>query len=133
MTRRGDGVPATSPERMIVDSLDARTQREQIELVARQALERGLTTPRRLLGGATTRPRRVAALVRPPSRRNRSVRSGDAAPFRQGLEQPPEPLGGSQRFTVGHRPASAFLDPVLGADTGLAELRDVDAPGWRRG
>jgi predicted transcriptional regulator of viral defense system len=62
-TRRVDGVLATSPERTIVDSLEAGTQPEQIELAVRQALERGLTTPRRLRTAATNRPGRVRRFI----------------------------------------------------------------------
>ncbi|MDP8956149.1 MAG: type IV toxin-antitoxin system AbiEi family antitoxin domain-containing protein [Actinomycetota bacterium] len=62
-TRRVGGVLATTPERTIVDSLDAGTQPEQIELAIRQALERGLTTPRRLRAAATGRPSRVQTFV----------------------------------------------------------------------
>jgi predicted transcriptional regulator of viral defense system len=50
------GVPTTSPERSIVDSLDAGTQPEQVELAIGQALARGLTTPRRLRAAAVERP-----------------------------------------------------------------------------
>lgn len=57
--RRVSGVLATSPERTIVDSLEAGTQLEQIELAVRQALERALTTPRRLRTTAASRPARV--------------------------------------------------------------------------
>jgi predicted transcriptional regulator of viral defense system len=42
------GVPVTSPERSIVDSLEAGVGPEQIEQSVRQALERGLTTRKRL-------------------------------------------------------------------------------------
>jgi predicted transcriptional regulator of viral defense system len=62
-TRRVDGVLATSPERTIVDSLEAGTQPEQIELAVRQALERGLTTPRRLRTAATNRAARVQRFI----------------------------------------------------------------------
>jgi len=62
-TRRVDGVLATSPERTIVDSLEAGTKPEQIELAIRQALERGLTTPRRLRAAAANRPNRVRSLI----------------------------------------------------------------------
>jgi predicted transcriptional regulator of viral defense system len=62
-TRRVDGVLATSPERTIVDSLEAGTQPEQIELAVRQALERGLTTPRRLRAAAADRPNRVRSFI----------------------------------------------------------------------
>ncbi len=61
--RRVAGVLATSPERTIVDSLDADTQLEQIELAVRQALDRGLTTPHRLRAAAAGRPRRVRAFI----------------------------------------------------------------------
>lgn len=46
--RTVEGVPVTSPERSIVDSPEAGTQLEQVELAIGQALERGLTTPSRL-------------------------------------------------------------------------------------
>ncbi|MGA2166126.1 MAG: hypothetical protein ABSH36_16905 [Solirubrobacteraceae bacterium] len=58
-----DGVPVTTPERTIVDSLQAGTQPEQIELAVRQALERRLTTPRRLHAAAAERPARVRNLI----------------------------------------------------------------------
>jgi predicted transcriptional regulator of viral defense system len=61
--RQVAGVRATSPERTIVDSLEAGTQAEQIELAVRQALERGLTTPRRLRAAATGRPARVRTFI----------------------------------------------------------------------
>jgi predicted transcriptional regulator of viral defense system len=61
--RRVAGVLATSPERTIVDSLEAGTQPEQIELAVHQALERGLTTTRLLLGAAAGRPSRVRAFI----------------------------------------------------------------------
>jgi predicted transcriptional regulator of viral defense system len=43
-----DGVPVTSPERTLVDALEDGSAPEQIELAIRQAIDRGLTTPRRL-------------------------------------------------------------------------------------
>ena len=61
--RRVSGVLATSPERTIVDSLEAGTQLEQIELAVGQALERGLTTPRRLRAAAARRPARVRTFI----------------------------------------------------------------------
>lgn len=61
--RRVDGVLATTPERTIVDSLEAGTQPEQIELAIRQALERGLTTPRRLRAAAGDRSNRVRQFI----------------------------------------------------------------------
>lgn len=57
------GVPATTPERAIVDSLQAGSQPEQIELAVRQALERGLTTPRRLRAATAERPARVRSFI----------------------------------------------------------------------
>lgn len=61
--RRVVGVPVTSPERTIVDSLEAGTQPEQIELSIRQALQRGLMTSRRLRAAAAGRPTRVRSFV----------------------------------------------------------------------
>jgi predicted transcriptional regulator of viral defense system len=57
------GLPVTSAERTIVDSLEAGAQPEQIEIAVRQALERGLTTPRRLRAAALTRPARVRRFI----------------------------------------------------------------------
>lgn len=57
------GLPVTSPERTIVDALETGTQPEQVELAVHQALERGLTTPRRLRAAASTRPARVHKFV----------------------------------------------------------------------
>jgi predicted transcriptional regulator of viral defense system len=57
------GVPVTTPERTIVDSLQTGTQPEQIELAVHQALDRELTTPRRLRAAAAERPTRVRSLV----------------------------------------------------------------------
>jgi predicted transcriptional regulator of viral defense system len=57
------GVPVTSPERTIVDSLRAGTQPEQIELAVRQALARGLTTPGRLQAALAGSPARVSDLI----------------------------------------------------------------------
>jgi hypothetical protein len=57
------GVPVTSPERSIVDSLEAGAQLEQIEMAIGQALERGLTTRRRLREAASGRSSRVRGFV----------------------------------------------------------------------
>jgi predicted transcriptional regulator of viral defense system len=57
------GIEVTTPERSIVDSLDFGTQPEQIEMAIRQALDRGLTTPRRLRGAAEGRSSRVRTFV----------------------------------------------------------------------
>lgn len=57
------GLPVTSPERSIVDVLETGAQPEQVELAVRQALERGLTTPRRLRAAASTRSARVRKFI----------------------------------------------------------------------
>ena len=57
------GMPVTGPERTIVDALEAGTQPEQIELAIREALERGMTTPRRLRATANERSTRVRVFV----------------------------------------------------------------------
>jgi len=57
------GVRATSPERTLVDGVEDGTSPEQIELAIRQALSRGLTTPRRLREAAATRSSRTRGLV----------------------------------------------------------------------
>lgn len=57
------GVPTTVPERSIVDCLQAGTQPEQVALAVRQALERGLTTPRRLRAATAGRSDRVRGFV----------------------------------------------------------------------
>jgi predicted transcriptional regulator of viral defense system len=57
------GVVVTSPERTIVDALETGTQLEQIELAVSQALERGLTTPRRLRAAAAGRSSRVRTFI----------------------------------------------------------------------
>ncbi len=67
--RRGDFVPrgplrVTAPARSVIDAAEAGTAPEQIALAVRQALDRGLTTPKQLLILAAERSRRVADLVR---------------------------------------------------------------------
>lgn len=62
-TREVRGVPVTSPERSIVDSLEAGTQPEQTGQAIRQALERGLTTRWRLREAAAGRSARVREFV----------------------------------------------------------------------
>ncbi len=57
------GVQVTSPERTLVDALEDGVQPEQVELGIRQALDRGLTTPRRLRGAAAKRSARTRAAV----------------------------------------------------------------------
>ena len=65
--REVSGVTATTPERTIVDSIDAGTQPEQVELAIREALRRGLTTTHRLTDATASSSRardRVDAVVR---------------------------------------------------------------------
>jgi predicted transcriptional regulator of viral defense system len=57
------GLPVTRPERTIVDSLAAGTQPEQIQMAIRQALDRGVTTPRRLRTAASRSSVRVAKFI----------------------------------------------------------------------
>jgi hypothetical protein len=52
-------VEATSPERTLIDCIEAGTQPEQVELAIRQVLQRGLTTPRRLADVAAARSSRA--------------------------------------------------------------------------
>jgi predicted transcriptional regulator of viral defense system len=61
--RRLAGMPVTTPERTILDALQAGTQLEQIELAIAQAIDRGLTTPLRLRSAAASRPARARAFV----------------------------------------------------------------------
>jgi len=57
------GVHVTTPERALVDAIEGGTQPEQIELGIRQAVDRGLTTPRRLRDAADGRSARVRAII----------------------------------------------------------------------
>jgi hypothetical protein len=57
------GLPVTNPERTIGDVLETGAQPEQIEMAIRQALERGLTTPRRLHMAASSRSARVRRFI----------------------------------------------------------------------
>jgi len=57
------GLPVTNPDRTIVDCLDAGTQPEQVELAISQALERGLTSTRRIRAAAAGRSARVRGFV----------------------------------------------------------------------
>jgi predicted transcriptional regulator of viral defense system len=61
--RSVDGVLVTSPERTIVDCLESGVQPDQVRLAIRQALDRGLTTQRRLSHAATGHARRVLQVV----------------------------------------------------------------------
>lgn len=58
-----EGVPATRPERTIVDVLESGAQPEQVGMAIDQALKRGLTTPQRLTATASTRTPRVRSFV----------------------------------------------------------------------
>ncbi|MGH3546347.1 MAG: type IV toxin-antitoxin system AbiEi family antitoxin domain-containing protein [Mycobacteriales bacterium] len=53
------GMPVTSPERSIMDCLTSGEQPEQIVMAIGQAIERGLTTPRRLRAAAANRADRI--------------------------------------------------------------------------
>lgn len=61
--RRIHGLPTTSPERTIVDALEAGTQPEQVEMALHQAVARAIITPRRLRGAAASRSSRVRGFV----------------------------------------------------------------------
>jgi predicted transcriptional regulator of viral defense system len=62
MTTR-DGIRLTSATRTILDAAETGTAAEQIEMAVRQAVDRGLVTPDRLLRGAGERSQRVQRLV----------------------------------------------------------------------
>ena len=57
------GVPVTSPERTIVDALDAGTQPEQIEMALHQALDRGLSSPGRIRAATEGRSPRARYFI----------------------------------------------------------------------
>lgn len=57
------GVAVTSPERSIIESLKGGVQPEQVELAIRQALDRSLTTPRRLREASRIGPSWVRELL----------------------------------------------------------------------
>jgi hypothetical protein len=57
------GLPVTNPERTIVDAFEAASQPDQFVMATRQALQRGMTTPRRLRAAAAFRSPRAAAFV----------------------------------------------------------------------
>jgi predicted transcriptional regulator of viral defense system len=57
------GIPTTTPERSIVDALEAGTQPEQIELAVSQALRRAITTPRRLRAATVHRSTRARKFI----------------------------------------------------------------------
>jgi predicted transcriptional regulator of viral defense system len=57
------GVPVTTPERTIADAAEGNTQPEQVEMAIRQALDRALTTPRRLRAVAEGRSARAQRVI----------------------------------------------------------------------
>jgi predicted transcriptional regulator of viral defense system len=59
--REVHGLPVTTPERTIVDALKSGVQPEQVEMAVQQALDRGVTTPRRLR--ATTSSSRARRFI----------------------------------------------------------------------
>lgn len=61
--RQVAGVQVTSPERTLVDAIEDGIQPEQVELSIRQALDRGLTTPRRLRESVANRSARIRAVI----------------------------------------------------------------------
>jgi len=61
--RELNGLPVTSPERTIVDSLEAGTQLEQVELATRQGLNRALTTAPRLREATSERSARARSFI----------------------------------------------------------------------
>ena len=61
--RRVQGLRTTSPERTILDVLEAGTQLEQVVMAVRQAVERALTTPKRLRTAAAERASTVQTAV----------------------------------------------------------------------
>lgn len=58
-----EGLPVTSPERTIVDAAEMGTGPEQVEMAIVEALERGITTPKRLREAYTNASSRVKSLV----------------------------------------------------------------------
>lgn len=59
-----DGIRVTSPVRSIVDAAEAGTAPEQVVAAAREAIDRGMVTKRRLLAAGRKRGGRVERLVR---------------------------------------------------------------------
>ena len=57
------GMKVTTPERTIVDAFEGGAQPEQIEFAVRQAIQRGLTTPRRLRAAVSQRSDRSRRFV----------------------------------------------------------------------
>lgn len=61
--RHVHGLPTTSVERTILDALEAGTQLEQIEMAVQQAVDRALTTPKRLRAAAASRPATARSFI----------------------------------------------------------------------
>lgn len=61
--REVEGIDATTLERTLVDALEDGAQPEQIELGIRQAVDEGLTTPRRLRDAAADRSAQIRAAI----------------------------------------------------------------------
>lgn len=61
--RRVQGLRTTSTERTILDVLEAGTQPEQVEMAVQQAVDRALTTPKRLRAAAAERASTVQTAV----------------------------------------------------------------------
>jgi predicted transcriptional regulator of viral defense system len=57
------GIRMTSVARTIADSAEVGTAPEQVEMAIRQAIQRGVTTPRRLRVAASNRGQRVRQLI----------------------------------------------------------------------
>lgn len=57
------GLPVTTPARTIADAFETGTQPDQLELAVRQALARGITTPRRLRVAAAARPATTRSFI----------------------------------------------------------------------
>lgn len=58
-----DGIRLTAASRSIVDAAGAGIAPEQVEMAIKEAVARGLTTPKQLQRVANERNRRVSALV----------------------------------------------------------------------
>jgi predicted transcriptional regulator of viral defense system len=69
-----EGIRVTDPVRSILDAAGAGTAPEQIEMAVRQALHKGLTTPRSLLARADRRGGRVEDLIGHAAEKDREIR-----------------------------------------------------------
>jgi predicted transcriptional regulator of viral defense system len=61
--RQVHGLPTTSVERTILNALETGTQPEQIEMAVRQAVDRAMSTARRLRAAATSRSATVRSTI----------------------------------------------------------------------